>query len=511
MRENAKHVVIVGAGPGGLTAAMILARRGFRVSVFEKEEQVGGRNGEFVLDSYRFDIGPTFLMMKFILDEMFLEAGRRIEDYLDVRPLEPMYELRFADTTLRPSSDRARMRNEIERVFPGQGGGFERFMAREAQRFAYMYPCLQKDYSSFGALFSPTFLRALPHLSVGRSLYDVLGDYFSPEALRLAFTFQSKYLGMSPWSCPGAFAIIPYIEYAFGVHHVIGGLSRISEAMASIVREYGGVIHLAAPVRRLLTEGYTVNGVELEDGRRVQADAVVINADFAHAMSTLVEPGLLRSYTPENLRQRDYSCSTFMLYLGLDTTLDLAHHTIVFAHDYRANLDDISRHKRLSQDLSVYVRNASVSDPTLALPGHSALYLLVPVPNNSSGIDWEREKGPLRERVLDLVAARTGCGDLRQHIRAELVVTPDDWEKRRGIFRGATFNLAHSLDQMLYFRPHNRFEELTNCYLVGGGTHPGSGLPTIYESGRISSNLICSDHGVPFAPPVSLRIEQTSV
>lgn len=493
-----KRVVIVGAGPGGLTAAMLLARRGLQVTVLEREVAVGGRNGELCLGPYRFDIGPTFLMMPFILAEMFQEAGRQIEDYLEIRPLEPMYELRFPTGSLFPSSDPERMRNEIERVFPGEGGGFERFLQREVQRLEKMYPCLQKDYSSLSALLSGTFLRSLPHLSLGRSLFEVLGDYFTPEQLRLSFTFQSKYLGMSPWICPGAFAIIPYIEYAFGVHHVMGGLCRISEAMARVVGEHGGELRLQTPVRRITTSGGRATGVELEDGELIKADAVVINADFGHAMTTLLEPEQLKKYNVENLTRRDYSCSTFMLYLGLDTPVALPHHTIVFAEDYRANLDDISTHKRLSRDFSFYVRNASVTDPSLAPAGHTALYVLVPVPNNSSGLDWSREREGFREQVLEALAARAGLPDLRNHLREEKVITPADWETRYGVFRGATFNLAHSLDQMLYFRPHNRFEELGSCYLVGGGTHPGSGLPTIYESGRISANLLCRDLGIPF-------------
>lgn len=499
------HVAVVGAGPGGLTAAMILARRGFQVSVFEKEAQVGGRNAEMRLGPYRFDIGPTFLMMKFLLDEMFAEAGRRSEDYLDFIRLDPMYDLQFHEFSMALSSDPKPMAEEIERAFPGQSEGYRRFRQKEWKRFKRLYPCLQKDYGHFTDLFHRNMLKALPRLALGRSLFGVLGDYFPPEQLRLSFTFQSKYLGMSPWDCPGFFAIIPFIEHGFGVYHTRGGLSEISRAMAKVIAEDGGEIHLDSPVERLLLEGRAVKGVRLADGREVAADSVVVNADFAHAMNTLVEPGVLKKYAPEKLEKREYSCSTFMLYLGLDKTYDMQHHTIVFSDDYKEYLKDISERKRMSDDVSFYIRNATSTDPTLAPEGHSAIYVLVPVANNFGGLDWEAEGPRFREAVLDRIAQRTPMKDIREHIREEALISPRMWEQERGVYKGATFNLSHRIRQMLYFRPHNEFEELANCYLVGGGTHPGSGLPTIYESGRISANLICRRHGVEFAPPPPLQ------
>ena len=214
-------------------------------------------------------------------------------------------------------------------------------------------------------------------------------------------------------------------------------------------------------------------------------------------MKHLVPKGVLKKYSPENVDRRPYSCSTFMLYLGLDKVYDLPHHTIVFAGDYRKNIGDIFDNKVLSEDLSFYVRNASVTDPTLAPAGHSSVYVLVPVPNTSAGIDLSREERPFRDRVIAAIEQRAGMPGLSRHIREEIVFTPKTWEGMNIQF-GATFNLAHSLGQMLYFRPRNRFEELDDCYLVGGGTHPGSGLPTIYESGRIAANMISRQYGIDF-------------
>lgn len=419
-------------------------------------------------------------MMRYILDEVFALAGKRIEDFLDISPLDPMYVLDFGSERMEVTSDHERLKQEIARIFPGEEKGLDEFMRLEKRRLEKMTPCLQKDYSNFSAMYSREMRNALPYLSLGKTLYSNLGRYFASERLRICFTFQAKYLGMSPWQCPAAFTIIPYVEHAFGVHHVRGGLSRISEAMARVLEENGGTIRTATRVKRVLVRDGRAVGVELDGGEQVEADEVVINADFGHAMSTLFEPGLLRKYTPNRLERMKYSCSTFMLYLGLDKLYQEPHHKILFAADYRQNIQDIAVHGRVSEDLSIYVRNASLTDPTLAPEGKSALYVLVPVPNNTHGIDWASIKDVVRGRVLNVIKKRTSMSDIEQHIEVERMITPDDWANE-GVHYGATFNLAHTLGQMLYFRPHNRFEEVEHCYLVGGGTHPGSGLPTIYE------------------------------
>jgi len=396
------------------------------------------------------------------------------------------------------------MKAEIEKAFPGESVNLDRFLARESIRFKKLYPCLQKPYGTLGSLVSSTLMAAVPHIAPGRSLYSVLSSYFRSEELRLAFTFQSKYLGMSPWDCPGLFTMIPYTEHAHGIFHVMGGLCRITEAFGKVALEEGAEIHTSSPVKRVLLDGRKVCGVELEGGDKVSCDDVVINADFGYAMSTLFEEDSLRRYKPSSMKRRHYSCSTFMMYLGLDRTYDAEHHMIVFANDYKENLMDISHRKVPSSDISIYVRNSVVTDNTSAPPGHSALYILVPVPNNTSDIRWDEQKHIYRERVLRTLHERSPYRDLAKHIQQELIITPEDWERKQSVFLGATFNMGHNWGQMLYLRPHNEFEEFSNCYLVGGGTHPGSGLPTIFESARISSNLICDKYGISHPPPKPL-------
>ena len=498
-----KRVAVVGAGPGGLTAAMMLAHQGFEVMVFEKEDEVGGRNAGLRLGPYAFDVGPTFLMMTFILEEVFRLTQRRMSDYLEYQKLDPMYQLHFDDFTVNCSSDHETMQRELEEKFSASGDVVRNFLSGEKKRFEKLMPALRRDYSSFSSLFSKELRRALAYFGMRQSLFDVLGNYFEQEKLKLSYTFQAKYLGMSPWECPGGFAIIPYIEHNFGIWHVMGGLFKICEAMAKVVKEEGGEIYTGTPVKSLLTEGKTVTGVALENGEEVKADYVVVNADFAYTMSNLVEEGKLKKYAPAKLKDKGYSCSIFMMYLGVDKLYShLDHHQIYFASDYRTNVEDIFQRYSVSEDFSMYIQNASATDPYVAPSGHSALYVLVPVPNNKSNIDWEQRKPLMRQQVLDKMKARAGLDDIEERIVEEKIISPLEWEQDYNVYLGATFNLAHSINQMLYFRPHNKFQELDRLYLVGGGTHPGSGLPTIYQSGLISSALIAQDSGKDVKSPL---------
>jgi len=492
-----KDIIIIGAGPGGLSTAMLLAHSGYNVKIFEKQEYLGGRNSELRTGDYSFDLGPTFFLMKDILEEIFTETGRELGDYVNLMEINPMYRLKFGNgKTFFPwsVSHKQKMIESIEAAFPGQSSGYLKYLEREETKFQRLIPCLQVPYSSLGDLFKLRFLKALPYLDAHRSLYDVLGKYFDNELLKLSFTFQAKYIGMSPWEAPGIFSIISYLEHKMGVFHVEGGLNKLSHAMAEVIIEEGGSIELGAPVDEILFNGRNAVGVKLEDGRNVLGDHVIMNADFAMGMKNLVPDKLKKKYRDEKLKGKKYSCSTFMLYLGVNKVYkDLQHHNIIFAKDYRQNIDEITQSKTLSDDFSFYVQNASVSDKTLAPEGKSSLYVLVPVPNNKSNIDWDEIKLSYRDTVIKTLEEEGGFTGLSDHIETEKIITPLDWERDKDVYLGATFNLGHQISQMLILRPHNRLEGYENLFIVGGGTHPGSGLPTIYESGRITANIIHRD------------------
>jgi phytoene desaturase len=337
-------------------------------------------------------------------------------------------------------------------------------------------------------------LKMLPMLRPHQSLDTYLKRFFQDDRVRLAFCFQSKYLGMSPFRCPSLFSILSFLEYEHGVWHPIGGCAAVTEAIARVAERLGVEILLGEPVTEILFQGRRATGVRT--GRAAhRADAVVVNADFARSMQRLVPDRLRRRWTDARLERKKYSCSTFMMYLGVEGTFDLPHHTIHISEQYERNLDEIENRHVLSEDPSFYVQNACVTDPTLAPKGSSALYVLAPVTHQHPNVDWAREQPRFRKLLLNQMR-KAGYEIDPARIQFERVITPADWDTRYEIYRGATFNLAHTLDQMLHLRPNNRFEDLDGMYLVGGGTHPGSGLPVIFESARISSKLLIEDLGL---------------
>ncbi len=353
-------------------------------------------------------------------------------------------------------------------------------------------PILENSFSSLKDLLRLPLLKLLPLMRPWSSVDSDLGRFFKDPRVRLAFSFQSKYLGMSPFQCPSLFTILSFLEYEYGVFHPRGGCGAVGEAMARVARELGVRIRLNEPVQRILFEGKRAVGVKTRSGV-YRGDAITINADFAHAMTHLVPDRLRRRWSDARIARKKYSCSTYMMYLGLEGRCDeLAHHTIFLSEDYKTNLADIERDHRLSSEPSFYVHNPCVTDPAMAPQGQTALYVLVPVTHQHPNVDWTREREHFRRVTLGRLD-KLGLPDVERRIRYEKVITPMDWESDLHIYRGATFNLAHSLDQMLHLRPQNRFEELDGVYLVGGGTHPGSGLPVIFESAKITSRLIAQD------------------
>lgn len=504
---------MIGAGPGGLATAMLLARSGAKVRVLESQSFVGGRTSTLEEEGFKFDRGPTFFLYPRILSEIFTACGYDLFGEVPMDRLDPQYRLVFGSkdpskvTQLDATPDINQMEAEIARISPGDAAGFRTFLEENRKKLDHFQPILEEPYYKLTDLLRPHVLKSAGLVRPWRSLYGETSRYFNDPRLRLSFTFQGKYLGMSPFQCPSLFSILAYLEYEYGVFHPRGGCGAVSSRMAEIVEELGGEVLTDMPVTGLKFDGNRVVGIET-DNETYQTDGVVVNADFAAAMQRLVPDKLRRRWTDKKLASKKYSCSTFMMYLGLDGEQpELPHHTIYLSSDYEQNLKDIEACRQLGDDASVYVQNACVTDPSLAPPGQSTLYVLVPTGQHTAGSDWEAETPRLRELVFRQLA-KLGVPDAEERIRVEHRITPADWQNKHRIYRGATFNLAHSLRQMLYWRPHNRFEDIDGMYLVGGGTHPGSGLPTIYSSARITTASLLEDFGMS---PAFMKIAPASL
>ncbi len=496
-----RPVSIIGAGPGGLAAAMLLSQAGAEVTVFERNAAVGGRSGTIEAPTaqgrFHFDIGPTFFLYPRVLADIFASCGRRLEDAVELIRLDTHYDVIFEDAgRITASSNIARLQRSVAELSPEDAAMIPAFMADNRAKLAAFRPVLESPFNSFADLMKPDVLKALRLLRPMSSVDGDLKRWFKDPRVRLGFSFQSKYLGMSPYRCPSLFTILAFMEYEFGIFHPRGGHGAVMRAMADAARQMGVRFRLGEPVREVKFQGRRAVGVRTDAGE-TRADAVVMNADFLHAMAHLVPAGLRRRWNDRRIAKAKLSCSTFMLYLGIEGRLEeLAHHTIYLSRDYARTLADVEAGRVPPGEPCFYLQNACITDPALAPPNHSTLYVLVPVGHErDGGIDWAEAAPRFRRLILDRLA-RAGVPDIERRIVYEKMITPPDWNIDHAVHRGAVFNLAHSLPQMLQFRPHNRFEDLDGVYLVGGGTHPGSGLPVIFEGARISSRLLAEDLGL---------------
>jgi len=503
--DRARKVVVIGAGPGGLASAMLLRAAGAEVTVLERADRVGGRTASFTQDGFTFDYGPTFYLYPTILREIFGACGHDLDAEVDLRRLDPMYRLQFDDgNTFDATADVDRLTAEAARISPEDAPNVRRYLSENSAKFDVFKPILQRPFHGLMDWARMDMLRAFPLFRPWATVDQDLRRWFRHEDLRLAFSFQSKYLGMSPFKCPSLFTIVAHVEYGFGVFHPIGGCNAIPRAMARVATGMGVDIRLSDPAEEILFQGRRATAVRTPSQIHA-ADAVVVNGDFATAARALIPDRLRKRWTDARIEAKKFSCSTFMLYLGLEGRFDdMKHHTIFLSGDYLRNIREIDA-GLAPEEPTIYVQNASVTDPTLAPEGHSTLYVLVPTGNLTGGVDWDKQAPIYREKILDRLSRLSGH-DIRPRIRTERMITPADWEAQMGIFRGATFNLAHNLGQMLHLRPRNRFEDVDGVYLTGGGTHPGSGLPTIFESARIAAKLAADDMGL-VAPAMKAAAE----
>ena len=490
-------VAIIGAGPGGLASALLLAKSGVDVTVFERSSSVGGRNKVFDRDGFKFDLGPTFFHYPEVIEDIFKAIGKDAHKELNLHRLEMNYRLIFGQGgVLDCTSDLDEMTERIRGLSgDSNANAFRRYVVDNRLKLHKSKACLQEPWYGPTDLLSKRAMRVAGVLRPQRSVAGDLMKLFDDDRLMLAMSFQTKYLGMSPFNCPSLFTMLAFLEYEYGIFHPMGGLGSVSERMASIAKDLGVTFRMNEAVESVIMDGKTIKGVRTAEGEFF-ADKVVMNADFANGMTQLFPDNVRKKWSNKKIDKKKYSCSTFMIYLGIDKVYeDLPHHQIYASANYEKNLEDIEKNHKLTwDDPSIYVQNACVVDPSLAPEGCSTVYALVPVSHIHENIDWATEKDAYRDRIIQQIEEKLGFEGLSDHIVTEMLITPEDWGDH--CYRGAVFNLAHGLDQMLWRRPKNQFDEINNLYLVGGGTHPGSGLPVIYESARISSKLLLDSLGI---------------
>ena len=488
--DGRPHAVVIGSGFGGLAAAVRLGARGFRVTVLERLDQPGGRARTHRQDGFTFDAGPTIVTAPHLFEELWALAGRRMADDVTLVPVDPFYRIRFADgSTFDCSGDAEAMRDEVRRLSPRDLDGYERFVAfsRELCRVGFE----ELGAAPFsGVADMARIAPALVRLKAYRSVHALVAGFVKDERLRQALSFHPLFVGGNPFSAPGLYALIAWLERRWGVHYPMGGVGRLVAGLVGLIRGQGGAVRCGAEVERILVERGRAAGVALSTGETMRADVVVSNADSAFTYGRLLGREPRRRWTDRKLARARYSMSLFVWHFGLKRRHpDVPHHLILMGPRYRGLLDDIFTAKRLADDFSLYLHRPTATDPSLAPEGCDAFYALSPVPNLEGDVDWTREAEPLRARIAAFLEASALPG-LSEALVTSRVTTPLTFRDDFLSPHGAAFGLEPVLTQSAWFRPHNVSEELEGLYLVGAGTHPGAGLPGVLCSAKILDQVV---------------------
>ncbi|MGD0103962.1 MAG: phytoene desaturase [Rhodopila sp.] len=487
---SSPHAVVIGAGLGGLAAAIRLGARGYRVTVLEKLDAPGGRASVFRQDGFTFDAGPTILTAPFLLEELWQLCGRKMENDVTLKPMEPFYRIRFDDeTTFDASGNPDAMRAEVARLSPDDVDGYERFMRLSETTCRIGFE--QLGDVPFGSW--TDMVKVAPNLvRLGgyRSVYGLVSRYIKDPRLRIVFSFHPLLIGGNPFTASGIYTLIPFLERRWGVHFAMGGTGQVVQGLAGLIQGQGGTIRTNTQVAQILVTSGRATGVRLQSGETMTADVVVSNADSAWTLRQLLPPEARRHWSDRKLDRARYSMGLFVWYFGTDRRYeDVAHHTIALGPRYRELLRDIFKRKVLSKDFSLYLHRPTATDPSLAPPGCDAFYVLSPVPNLAGKTDWRTAAEPYRQAIEAHLSA-TLLPDLGQHVVTSRMMTPLDLQDRLCSWQGAGFGLEPVLTQSAWFRPHNRSEDIAGLYLVGAGTHPGAGVPGVLSSAKVLDRVV---------------------
>ncbi|MEM8741104.1 MAG: phytoene desaturase [Pseudomonadota bacterium] len=500
--------IVVGAGLGGLAAAMRLGARGYRVVVIDKLDCVGGRGSAISMGGHRFDLGPTIVTVPQVFRELWAVTGRDFDADIDLRALDPFYQIRWPDGShFTARQDHEAMRAEVARLSPGDLAGYDRFMQDSERRYRFGFEDLgRRPMNELWELIKvlPTF----GWLRADQSVYRRAARRVCDARLRMALSFHPLFIGGDPFHVTSMYILVAYLEKAFGVHYAMGGVVAIARAMARIVKEQGGEVLLGRTVDEILTQNGRASGVRLEDGSEIAAPVVISNADAGHTYTKLLRQTPRQRWTPSRLGRSRWSMGLFVWYFGTTGTRgkwrDVGHHTILNGPRYRGLVRDIFIKGRLAEDMSLYVHRPSVTDPGVAPEGGDTFYALSPVPHLGveDPVDWAAMAEPYRQRVQRVLEAELLPG-LGAHLSQSMTLTPADFATRYLATHGSAFSIEPRILQSAWFRPHNVSEELPGLYLAGAGTHPGAGLPGVIASAEVLDQLVPEAHKMPIAttPP----------
>jgi phytoene desaturase len=489
----ADPVVVIGAGIGGLTAAIRLAGAGRRVMVVEQNAAVGGKMSEVRADGFRWDTGPSVITMRHVLDGLFASAGRRLDDYLTLRSVEPLTRYFYPDGTIFDASrDWPRMADQIAKLEPSDVEGFLRFLAYAARLYRITGPAF--IYGDPPSLRSLTRVPPLDVLKIDglRSMDTAVRSYVRSPHLRQLLGRFATYVGASPYRAPATLNVIAHVELTGGVWYAQGGIYSIARVLARLAGELGVEIRTDCGAQQIIVREGRVRGVLLRDGSMLDAQAVVANVDVAIVYERLLPGEVVNPQRLKRLKEREPSCSGFVMLLGVEGQHpELAHHNIFFSADYRREFDAIFGRGLPPDEPTIYVAITAKADPQDAPPGCENWFVLVNAPPLDSRFDWSSQAEVYGERVLRRLA-NFGF-DVSGQIRSQRILTPVDLERLTGARRGALYGASSNNRFAAFRRPHNRAPDIRGLYFAGGSAHPGGGVPMVMLSGKVAARMLLDD------------------
>lgn len=488
--RTGSQALVVGAGFGGMAAALRLRARGYEVTLVDRLEAPGGRAQVYTRNGFTHDAGPTVVTAPFLFRELFELFGKRLEDYVELVPVAPWYRYQFPDgRTFDYGGSLEDTLREIEAFEPDDVEGYRRLVAMSERIFDKGFTELSDvPFHRFGAMLRT--VPALLRLKSYKSVSQLVRGFIKNEQLRQAFCIHPLLVGGNPFDTTSIYSLIHFLERRWGVHFPMGGTGALVGAIGRLMEEVGIRFRGGETVERLIVENGAARGAALESGEVLRSDVVVVNGDPPFLYKHMIDRRHRRRWSDRRVDRLKYSMGLFVLYFGTETTYpDVPHHTIVLGPRFKGLLDDIFHRKVLADDFSVYLHRPTATDPSFAPPGKDSFYALVPVPNLEADVDWDVAGPALRDRLVDFLDDRILPG-LRETITDDFFVTPQTFRSRFLSERGSGFSIQPLFRQSAWFRFHNVSEDVDDLYLVGAGTHPGAGMPGVLCSAKILDRVV---------------------
>ena len=483
--------IIIGSGFGGIAAALRLKAKGHEVTLIEKHFDLGGRARVFEKNGFIYDGGPTVITAPFLINELFELFKKNPKDYIKLSPLKIWYQFIFEDKTkFNYSGDEIDMKRQIEKISKDDLKGYEKLVNFTKKIF-------DKGFTELADVpFDKPFvmmqqLPALLKLKSYKSVYSLVSSYIKNEKLRRMFSMHPLLVGGNPFTTTSIYGLILYLEKKWGIHYSMGGTGNIIKGLEKLMNEVGIKLIKGKEVTKIIKNKNKVNGIQLDNKNILNAQNVVCNADPPAVYEKMLDNGYNNSFLFKWKKNRmEYSMGLFVYYFGTKKTYsNVEHHTIKFGKKYKEHLDDIFENKKLNNDISYYLHRPSATDKSMAPPGQDCFYVLVPVPNNLSKIDWKIEGENMKNLVIDKME-KDLMPNLKKNIVEDFYLTPDYFEKDLNTKYGSGFSIQPKFSQSAYFRFHNKSEIYDGLYFVGAGTHPGAGVPGVLSSAKVLDKIL---------------------